>query len=150
METLNSGIDETSRQILQELQHDARLSYSEIGRRVGLTAPAVTERIHRMEEMGVISGYRAIVDPEKLGCPITVFIQVTSYRVDCQPIAEFLQTCSGVMECYHITGEKDVLVKGAFPSVRELEALVEGLARFGNVTTSLVLSQRFHRPFGSD
>lgn len=148
MWTLNSAIDDISRQILHELQHDARLSYSEIGRRVALTAPAVAERIHRMEEMGIITGYRAQVDSEKLGFPITAFIQVTSSRGECQPIADLAQNVAGVVECYHITGEKDVLLKGSFPSVRELEELVESLTRYGNVTTSLILSQRFHQPLG--
>ena len=146
MLTFNTPLDQTSQQILHELQIDARLSYSEIGRRVGLTAPAVAERIRRMEETGVITGYHAMVDPEKLGLPITVFMQVTSSKGDCQPIADFARACPGVTLCYHITGEKDVLLQGSFPSVQQLEELVEALTRYGNVTTSLVLSQRFRQP----
>jgi Lrp/AsnC family leucine-responsive transcriptional regulator len=146
METFNSQLDEISYRILFELQCDARLSYSEIGRRVGLSAPAVTERVRRMEEAGLITGYHAAVDPEKLGLPITVFIQVTSQRGNCHPITEFVQACPGVMECYHVTGEKDVVIKASFASVRQLEVLVEELTRFGHVTTALVLSQRFSQP----
>lgn len=145
MPTFNSALDETSHRILKELQADARISYSEIGRRVGLTAPAVAERVHRMEDVGIITGYHTAIDPEKLGYPITVFIQVLSTRGDCTPISEYVRELSCIEECYHVTGERDVMLKGSFPSVGQLEALVEELTRYGNVSTSLVLSTRFKR-----
>lgn len=145
MGTFNSVLDETNRQILQELQADARLSYSEIGRRVALTAPAVAERVHRMEEAGIITAYQIAIDPEKLGYPITVFIQVLSSRGECTPISEYVRDLPYIEACYHVTGERDVLLKGSFPSVKQLEALVEELTRYGNVSTSLVLSTRFKR-----
>ncbi|MEL6320844.1 MAG: Lrp/AsnC family transcriptional regulator, partial [Cyanobacteria bacterium J06626_14] len=116
MTTFKSMVDETNQHILRELQADARLSYSEIGRRVGLTAPAVAERVHRMEASGIIVGYHAAVVPEKLGYPITVFIQITSARGDCTPISEYVRDLSCISACYHVTGERDVLLQGSFPS----------------------------------
>lgn len=145
METFNSALDETNKRILQELQADARISYSEIGRRVGLTAPAVAERVRRMEDAGIITAYHTMINPEKLGYPITVFIQILSSRGDCTPISDYLREFPYVEECYHVTGERDVLLKASFPSVEQLEALVEELTRYGNVSTSLVLSTRFKR-----
>lgn len=150
MSAFESILDKTNRRILHEMQQDARLTYTEIGRRVGLTAPAVAERVHRMEEAGIITGYHAAVDAPKLGYPITVFIQVKSLRGECAPISELVWDRQGVEECYHVTGDRDVLIKGSFPSVSALEALVEELTCYGSVSTSLVLSTRFKRPLATD
>jgi Lrp/AsnC family leucine-responsive transcriptional regulator len=132
--------------ILKELRANARTSFTEIGRRIGLTAPAVAERVHRMEEDGVITGYHAAVDPHKLGLPITVFIQVVSKNGQCAPISEFALRQSGVTECCHITGEKDVLIKASLDSMETVEALVNRLTQYGNVTTSIVLSSWTNNP----
>lgn len=145
MKTFDSMLDDINQQILRELQADARLSYTEIGRRVGLTGPAVAERVSRMEETGVIIGYETVVDSEKLGYPIGVFIQVVSSRGECTPISEYVRDIPYVQACYHVAGERDVLLKGSFRSVAQLEALVENLTRYGNVSTSLILSTRFTR-----
>lgn len=150
MSAFDSVLDKTSRHILHELQQDARLTFTEIGRRVGLTAPAVAERVRRMEEAGIITGYHAAVDAPKLGYPITVFIQVKSRRGECTPVSELVRGRQGVEECYHVTGERDVLIKGSFPSVSQLEALVEELTAYGSVSTSLVLSTRYKRPLSTD
>lgn len=140
MDTLRSGLDAISLRILKELRTNARISFTEIGRRIGLTAPAVAERVHRMEEDGVITGYQAIVDPRKLGLPITVFIQIVSKNGQCTPISEFALRQPGVTECCHITGDKDVLIKASFESVEAVEALVNRLTHYGKVSTSIVLS----------
>ncbi len=140
MDTLRSGLDEINLRILKALRTNARTSFTEIGRRIGLTAPAVAERVHRMEEEGVITGYHATVDPRKLGLPITVFIQVVSKNGQCLPISEFARHQPGVTECCQITGEKDVLIKASFASVGAVEALVNRLTQYGNFTTSVVLS----------
>lgn len=146
MDTLRSGLDEISLRILKELRANARTSFTEIGRRIGLTAPAVAERVHRMEEDGVITGYHAAVDPRKLGLPITAFIQIVSKNGQCTPISEFALRQAGVTECCHITGEKDVLIKASFGSMEAVEALVNRLTQYGNVTTSIVLSSWTNDP----
>ncbi|MEM9955189.1 MAG: Lrp/AsnC family transcriptional regulator [Chloroflexota bacterium] len=145
MKTYSSMLDDINQQILHELQTDARISYTEIGRRVGLTGPAVAERVSRMEELGIIIGYETVLDSEKLGYPISVFIQVVSSRGECTPISEYVRDMPCVEACYHVAGERDVLLKGSFRSVAQLETLVENLAQYGNVSTSLVLSTRFRR-----
>ncbi len=94
-------LDETGWQLLQELQRNARLSYSELGQRVGLSAPAVAERIHKMEEAGIITAYRAEVDPTKLGLPITAIIRVSAYAGE--GLARFTTLAKEIpeiMECY--------------------------------------------------
>lgn len=133
-------LDAVNRQILGLLQEDARLSYSEIGRRVGLTAPAVAERVRRMEEAGIISGYHAAVDPAALGYPVTVYIHVTANDGRCDAIRDYATDQPSVTECYCITGGNDILIKGSFESVQALEALVRVLTRYGSVSTSLVLA----------
>lgn len=140
VDALRSGLDDISLRILEELRRHARTSFTEIGRRIGLTAPAVAERVHRMEEAGIITGYHAAVDPRRLGLPITVFIQIVSKNGQCTPISEYALRQPGVIECCHITGEKDVLIKAALESLEAVEALVSRLTQFGNVTTSIVLS----------
>lgn len=140
VDTLRSGLDDISLRILAELRSHARTSFTEIGRRIGLTAPAVAERVHRMEEAGIITGYHAAVDPRRLGLPITVFIQIVSKTGQCTPISDYALRQPGVIECCHITGEKDVLIKASLESLEAVEALVSRLTQFGNVTTSIVLS----------
>lgn len=140
MDTLRSEFDETNQKILRALQANARISYSEIGRQVGLTAPAVAERVHRMEEEGLITGYHAAINPRKLGLPISVFIQIVSKNGQCAPISEFALKQSGVIECCHITGDRDVLIKAVLESIEAIEELVNRLTPYGNLTTSIVLS----------
>ena len=133
-------LDDTNRQILNLLQEDARLSYSEIGRRVGLTAPAVAERVRRLEEAGIITGYHAAVDPAALGYPVTVYIHVTANDGRCDAIRDYATDQPSVTECYCVTGGNDILIKGSFESVQALESIVRSLTRYGSVSTSLVLS----------
>jgi len=142
MDRLNFQPDEIDMRILHELERDARISFSEIGRRVGLSSTAVTERVRRLEECGIIEGYHAHLNPVALGKPITVFIHIVSASGTCYPIRDFALQQPCVREVHHITGEKDVIVKASFESVRQLENLVEQLNTFGNLTTSLVLSDQ--------
>ncbi len=133
-------LDDVGRHILHLLQENARLPFSEIGRQVGLTAPAVVERVRRMEEAGIITGYHAAIDPEKVGFPVTVYITVTSGAGHCDPIYQFAVNQPAVTECYCTTGERDILIKATFESMRDLEGLVQQLMNYGKVSTSIVLS----------
>lgn len=142
MTTFNNAklLDDVGRHILHLLQENARLPFSEIGRQVGLTAPAVAERVRRMEEAGIITGYHAAIDPEKVGFPVTVYITVTSGDGHCDPIYQFAVKQPTVTECYCTTGERDILIKATFESMRDLEGLVQQLMNYGKVSTSIVLS----------
>lgn len=138
-------LDSVGRQILQLLQDHARLSFSEIGRQVGLTAPAVAERVRRMEETGIITGFHAAVNPAALGLPLTAYLHVTAQTGRCDPIQAFAIQQPTVTECYCIAGERDILIKGTFESVGQLQQLVNQLLRYGNVSTSLVLDTYLSR-----
>ena len=133
--------DDTDWRILDELQRDGRLSFSELGRRVAMSSPAVTERVRRLEEVGIITGYRAVVDPTRVGRPINAIVRVrmlpgkTYHAFD-----EQLRTRSEFLEAHHVTGDDCYLVKVAVASMADLEAAVGFLAEWGSTTTSLVFS----------
>jgi Lrp/AsnC family transcriptional regulator, leucine-responsive regulatory protein len=142
-------LDDVSWQLLCALQQDARLSYSELGRRVGLTPPAVAERVRRLEEAGVIVGYRAELDLAKLGLPLTAIIRLAPRARPAAELGRLLLGLPEVLECHHVTGEDCYVLKVAVTSVGHLEALIEQLLHYGDSTTSIVLSSPVtHRPIG--
>jgi Lrp/AsnC family leucine-responsive transcriptional regulator len=126
--------------ILCELQENARLSFSELGRRVGLTPPAVAERVRRLEEAGIIAGYRLELDIERLGLPLLAMVRLAPRSASPSEIKQAVIAMSEILECHHVTGEDCYILKIAVPSVRELEGLLERLLKFGNTTTSIVVS----------
>ncbi len=152
--TLNPqvNIDNTDLRLIEELQADARLTYVELGRRVGLSSPAVKERVQRLEELRVITGYHATIDMGKLGLPVTVFVHLTTVSGMCFSVQAFALEQKGVIEAYCVTGEKDVIIKAMLPSVEAIEHFVEQLMPHGKITTSVVLTQgerRMHLPSNS-
>lgn len=133
-------LDEVNWQILRELQEDARLSYSELGRRVGLTAPAVAERVKRLEEVGVIAGYRLDLNLEKVGYPLLVFVRIATAEKMCSQFGAIAKQFPEVLECHRVTGGDSYIVKLAVSSVRHLELLLDRLLPYGETVTSVVLS----------
>lgn len=133
-------LDETGWRILAELQADARLPYSELGRRVGLSAPAVIERVKRLEAAGVITGYRAEVNPAKLGLPLLAIIQIRASGEQCGRIGALVKPFPEVLECHRLTGDTSCVLKVAARSPEHLESLIDRLSPYGSTTTSLVLS----------
>src|SRR2546430_6727276 len=134
-------LDDTGWQLLQALQCNARLSYSELGQRVGLSSPAVAERIHRMEDAGIISGYHVEINRSKLGYPITAIIRMSTSPGDqCSRFATFVQEIPEVLECYRVTGSDSLIMKVMASSVEHLEALIDQFSAHGQLTTSIVLS----------
>ncbi len=134
-------LDDVSWRILQELQVDARLSYAELGRRVGLTAPAVAERVHRLEEAGVITGYRVELNSAKVGLPLTAFIRIaTAGEGKSEHVLAIIRDRPEVLECHRVTGSDSYFVKVIVSSVQHLEEFLERLLPFGQPTTSIVLS----------
>ncbi|MEP6705644.1 MAG: Lrp/AsnC family transcriptional regulator, partial [Acidobacteriota bacterium] len=103
--------DEIDRKILKELQEDARVSYAELGRRVGLTTPAVIERVRKLEDSGVIRGYRAEIDTAKVGLPITAFVRMSITGVDYSHIIEVAEQSNEVLECHRGTGGDSFIMK---------------------------------------
>jgi Lrp/AsnC family leucine-responsive transcriptional regulator len=126
--------------ILKEMQRDARISYAELGRRVGLTTPAVIERVRKLEDAGIITGYRAEVDAAKVGLPITAFIRMSITGVDYSRIIEVAENAPEVLECHRGTGGDSFIMKVAVSSVEHLQNLIDRLTPYGITTTSIVLS----------
>ncbi|HEY0049643.1 MAG TPA: Lrp/AsnC family transcriptional regulator [Pyrinomonadaceae bacterium] len=126
--------------ILRELQRDARISYAELGRRVGLTTPAVIERVRKLEDAGIITGYRAEIDAAKVGLPITAFIRMSITGVDYSRIIEVAENAPEVLECHRGTGGDSFIMKVAVSSVEHLQNLIDRLTPYGITTTSIVLS----------
>jgi Lrp/AsnC family leucine-responsive transcriptional regulator len=134
-------LDETGWHLLQELQENARLSYSELGHRVGLSAPAVAERLRRMEEAGIITGYRVEINPAKIGLPISAIIRMTTLAGErCTGLDAFVKDLPEILECYRTTGNDSLVMKVVVSSVEHLEALIDHLSTRGQLTTSIVLS----------
>lgn len=134
-------LDETGWHLLQELQQNARLSYSELGQRVGLSSPAVTERVRRMEDAGIITGYRAEVDTAKIGLPVTAIIRMGALAGEsCTRLTTFAGNIPEVLECYRVTGGDSLIMKVIVSSIDHLEAVIDRLSAYGHLTTSIVLS----------
>jgi Lrp/AsnC family leucine-responsive transcriptional regulator len=133
-------LDELDLRILTELQIDARVSFAELGRRVGLSAPAVTERVQRMEGTGVIIGYRAELDPTALGFPVTVMIRIQPAVRELQRIAKIAEEIPQVVECYRMTGDDCYYCTIHLRSVAELEPIIDRFTPYGRTTTSLIQS----------
>jgi len=138
-------MDDIDRKILKELQLDARTSYAELGRRVGLTTPAVTERVRKLEDAGIIAGYRAEIDPARVGLPITAFIRMSIVGVDYSHIIEVAQEASEVIECHRGTGGDSFIMKVAVRSVEHLQEMIDRLTPYGITTTTIVLSSPVKR-----
>ncbi len=141
------NLDRISWRILAQLQADARLSYSELGRRVGLSTPAAAERVRRLEDQGVIRGYRAEVDPLAAGLAVGAFIRVrvTGPESQARKLTAALEKMPEVFECHRCTGDESFVLKARVASVGRLEALIDKLSPFGATTTSLILSSPVER-----
>jgi Lrp/AsnC family leucine-responsive transcriptional regulator len=133
-------LDSVDWQILCELQQDARLSYAEIGRRVGMSAPAVMERVRRLEDAGIIGGYTVRLDVARLGLPIQAIVRVRFPGDRYPQMLKLIKDCPEILECHHVTGDDCLVMKIAVASVGDLEPLIGRLGSFGQTTTSIILS----------
>ena len=146
--TLDSStlLDPIGWDLLCCLQEDARSSWSELGRRVGLSAPAVAERVRRMEEAGIITGYHAAVDLDAVGLPIVAFVRLRSSGDSrCDELLDLALSLPEVLECHGITGEDAYIAKVAVRSVAHLEQVRATLMTCGQSTTAVVLSSPLRR-----
>jgi Lrp/AsnC family leucine-responsive transcriptional regulator len=136
----HAALDEINIRILEELRRDPRLTMTALGRRIGMSAPAVTERVRRMKEAGVIRGYRLDLDPAALGLPLTAYIRVRPDPGQLPKIAELARNIPEVVECHRITGEDCFIVKAHFPAIDQLDRLLDQFLAYGATTTSIVQS----------
>ncbi len=138
--SFHKEIDPVNLRVLEELQREPRLTMSELGRRVGMSSPAVTERVRRLEEAGVIRGYRLELNPAALGLPITAFIRIHPSPGQLFKIAELAQQIPEVAECHRVTGEDCFILKVYIPAIDQLDRLLDCFLLYGTTTTSLVQS----------
>ena len=141
MENTVKKLDETDRKIIEILQEDGRISMKDLGKLIGLTSPAVSERIKRLENCGKISGYKAIINPDALGRNIKAFIHIS--LPGSQSYAEFLENAKSdprIVECHHITGDDCSLLKVLVRDMQELENVIDSIKKIGSTKTSVILS----------
>jgi Lrp/AsnC family transcriptional regulator, leucine-responsive regulatory protein len=133
-------LDEINLRLLEELEADGRVGMAELGRRIGMSAPAVAERVQRLERAGVITGYRAEIDPAALGFPVSAVVRIRPSPGQLQRVREIAAETPEVGECYRITGEDCYLMRLHLRSIDELEDLLDRFTPHGQTTTSIVHS----------
>lgn len=133
-------LDATNIRLLQELEADARLSLAELGRRVGLSSPAVADRLDRLEQAGVIKGYQAEIDPRALGFELAVVLRIRPAPRELKKVADLAQRTPEVVECHRITGDDCYLMKAHVRDVVHMEEVIDRFAVYGQTTTSIVQS----------
>lgn len=135
------NLDATDWAILDELQQDGRIAFTELARRVNLSASATTERVRRLEASGVVTGYRADVDLERAGYAALAVVRLKYPGSRHEPLRRMLQERPEILECLRTTGDDCYVLKVAATSMAHLEEVVDGLAEFGSTTTNLVFSR---------
>ena len=140
MPSENGAVDATNLRLLAELQADARVSQAELGRRVGLSPPAVAERLSRLEREGTITGYRTDVDPRALGFTLAAIIRMRPAPRQIPKVTEIAQATTEVVECHRVTGEDCFYMKVHVRTVEHLEEVIDRFTPYGQTTTSIIQS----------
>lgn len=135
-------LDDLNWHILEELQRDGRLATAEIGRRVGLSAPAVADRIQKLEEQGYIKGYRTVLDLDKLGLSIRAFIFFKAVGIKHGELMHLIGSIPEIVDWHTVTGNYSVLLKVVTDSSAGLAAVIEELEEKGETNTSLILADK--------
>ncbi len=140
-------LDPIAWRILEALQQNGRLSFAELGRKIGLSTPAVAERVRKLEEAGVITGYHAELNMAKLGVPIRVLVRLTIHGGDLQVSRSVtaIRELSEISRCHRITGDESFVIEANVVSIRHMEALIDKLSTLGATSTSTVLSSPVQR-----
>jgi Lrp/AsnC family leucine-responsive transcriptional regulator len=141
----NGSLDATDVRILDALVKDARLSIADLARLVGLSAPSVSERIKRLEEVGVIEGYTLVINPKALGLPIAAWLRIRPVPGQLQTVAEILRGLPEIVECDRITGEDCFIARAHVQSVEELEKLIDQVIPYAMTNTSIIQSSPVKR-----
>ena len=136
----SAGLDTIDRQIISELVADGRVPLAELGRRISLSPPATAERVRRLEQAGVITGYRAVIDPRALGYSLSAIVRVKPSAGQLRKIAELAAEIPQISECHRITGEDCFVMRVYLERLEDLDPLLDRFLAFGQTTTSLVQS----------
>ncbi len=133
-------LDDVNLRLLEELSREGRLGMAELGRRVGMSAPAVADRVQRLERAGVIKGYRAELDPAAVGFPVSAVVRIRPAPGQLQRIPEIARETPEVAECYRITGEDCYLLRLHLRAIDDLEDTLDRFTPYGLTTTSIIHS----------
>ncbi len=134
-------VDELNQQILKCLQENARLSNAEIGRRIGISSPAVAERIRKMEDLGIITGFKAVISPFEMGYQFKAIITLRAFMGKLKPFLEKVKTWNEVINCYRITGNENIVMEVVLYNQQHLEQFIDQIISYGESKTQIVLSQ---------
>jgi len=134
------SIDNLNWKILKCLQQNARMSNAEIGRRVGITSPAVSERIKKMEDAEIIQGYTTFVSPFEAGYQLKALITLRAFMGMLKPFLEKVKTYDEVVNCYRITGNENIVMEVVLKNQKHLEIFIDQLISYGETKTQIVLS----------
>ena len=133
-------LDNLDHKILAELQANGRIAFAELGRRVGLSTPAVSERVRRLEDSGVIERYIAVIDPAKVGLPVRAFIKITVPGDRLPHFNGLAQRVPEVRECHRVTGSESYILQVAVRDLPHLEKVIDSLTPYVATNTSMVLA----------
>lgn len=133
-------MDQLDRSLLQLLQEDGRMTVSELSKRLALSRPSISERLLRLQERGVITGFGARVSPAAVGRNIQLIIQMSEMKVFPTEFEKRIMNDDEILECHRVTGTVSYILKAAVTGMDALSELVERLMPFGNVNTSVILS----------
>ena len=133
-------MDMTDHKIIEILQEDGRISMKDLGKIVGLTSPAVSERVKRLEESGIIEGYKAIINPDALGRVIKAFIHISLPNNMYKKFLDEARKDPRIVECHHITGDDCSVLKVIVKDMYELEEVIDSIKEIGSTKTSVILS----------
>jgi Lrp/AsnC family leucine-responsive transcriptional regulator len=136
----DGNLDEINRELLRLLADDPRASTSELARAIGMSAPAVRERLNRLRETNVIRGFRLDVDPAALGLPVAAWVRIRPGPGQLTKVVELARRTAQVSECHRISGEDCFLLKVHVPAVEELESVLDAFLMFGHTTSSFVVA----------
>jgi len=138
-------LDLIDNDILKILQKNGRISMKNLGKKVGLSAPAVSERVKKLEEKGIIEGYRAVVNPKKMGKSVEAFINISMKPKNRKNFMQFVENNNNIITCYHVTGTYCMVIKALFEEMIDLEMLIDKLQEYGDTNTLIILSTPLKR-----
>lgn len=133
-------MDQTDYKIISTMQQDGRISMKELGKIVALSPPAVAERVSRLEDSGVIERYKAVINNDKVGKPICVFINASIKPEKQEAFLEFAKSSEEIIECHHVTGPYSMIMKAYLREMSHLEELVGKIQFYGNTETYIIMS----------
>lgn len=133
-------MDKINASIIRALLQDGRISITKLSQKVGLSIPAVTERMRKLEESGIVKGYTAVVDMEKVGLAVSAVVGITAFKPQKEKLIARLESMPEVAECLHVTGEDSYLIRINVATNRDVESFVSAINMYGETKTRIVLS----------